>query len=169
MHENSFQEFLLWCSGNESDWYSWGCGFDPRPCSVDQGYGVAMSCGIGHRLGSDPALLWLWHRLAAIALTQPLPWELPYAKSTAPKKQKKTFQICFHIHWNIAFFFEHISEFLTAWFGISSDYLDHRTSTPNAGSELIINSTLQLFSQESKMEFSDAWKIWFQSSPLGLL
>ena len=28
---------------------------------------VVMSCGVGHRHGSDPALLWLWHRLAAVA------------------------------------------------------------------------------------------------------
>ena len=25
------------------------------------------SCGIGHRCGSDPILLWLWHRPAAAA------------------------------------------------------------------------------------------------------
>ena len=28
-------------------------------------FGVAMSCGVGHRCGSDLALLWLWCRLAA--------------------------------------------------------------------------------------------------------
>ena len=33
---------------------------------------VAVSCGVGHRLGSDPALLWLWHRLAAAAPIRPL-------------------------------------------------------------------------------------------------
>ena len=27
--------------------------------------GVAVSCSVGHRHGSDPALLWLWQRLAA--------------------------------------------------------------------------------------------------------
>ena len=27
-----------------------------------------MSCGVGHRHGSDPALLWLWCRLVAKAL-----------------------------------------------------------------------------------------------------
>ena len=36
-----------------------------------------MSGGIGCRHGSDPMLLWLWHRLAAVAPTQPLAWELP--------------------------------------------------------------------------------------------
>ena len=30
--------------------------------------GLAMSCDVGHRCSSDPALLWLWHRLAATAL-----------------------------------------------------------------------------------------------------
>ena len=38
-----------------------------------------MSCGIGHRHGCDPALLWLWCRPAAAALIQPLAWEAPYA------------------------------------------------------------------------------------------
>ena len=28
---------------------------------------VAVSCGIGHRCGSDPVLLWLLRRLAATA------------------------------------------------------------------------------------------------------
>ena len=27
-----------------------------------------MSCSVGHRHSSDLALLWLWHRLAAVAL-----------------------------------------------------------------------------------------------------
>ena len=54
-----------------------------------------MSCGVGHRRGSDPALLWLWRRLAATALIGPLAWEPPYAtraaleKEKRPKKEKK--------------------------------------------------------------------------------
>ena len=28
---------------------------------------IAASCGVGHRLGSDAALLWLWHRPVATA------------------------------------------------------------------------------------------------------
>ena len=36
-----------------------------------------MSCGVGCRLGSDPALLWLW--LAATAPVQSLAWERPHA------------------------------------------------------------------------------------------
>jgi len=47
-----------------------------------------MSCGVGHRRSSDPVLLWLWHRLLAAALIQPLAWELPYASDAALKRQK---------------------------------------------------------------------------------
>ena len=47
-----------------------------------------MSCGIGCRHGSDLALLWLWCRLAAVALIRPLAWEPPYAMGTALKRQK---------------------------------------------------------------------------------
>ena len=51
-----------------------------------------MSCGVGRRCGSDPELLRLWHRLAAIALIRPLDWEPPYAGGAAQemaKRQKK--------------------------------------------------------------------------------
>ena len=49
-----------------------------------------MNCGIGHRCGSDLALLWLWCRLVASApLQQPVPWEPPYAVGVALKRQKK--------------------------------------------------------------------------------
>ena len=34
----------------------------------------------------DWALLWLWCRPAAAALTRPLAWELPYAEGVALKK-----------------------------------------------------------------------------------
>ena len=47
-----------------------------------------MSCGVGHRCGSDPALLWLGYWLAAAAPIGPLAWELPHAESTALKRQK---------------------------------------------------------------------------------
>ena len=42
-----------------------------------------MSCGVGRRLGSDPALLWLWRRLVAAAPIRPLAWEPPYAAGAA--------------------------------------------------------------------------------------
>ena len=48
-----------------------------------------MSCGVGCRRSSDPALLWLFSRLATAAMIQPLAWELPYAAGTALKKSKK--------------------------------------------------------------------------------
>ena len=51
-----------------------------------------MSCGAGRRHGSDPALLWLWHRLAAIALSGPLAWEPPYAITAVPKNKNENKQ-----------------------------------------------------------------------------
>ena len=47
-----------------------------------------MSCGVGHRLGSDLALLWLWCRQAAVAPIGPLAWEPPYAVNAALKKSE---------------------------------------------------------------------------------
>ena len=49
-----------------------------------------MSCGVDHRRGSDPTMLWLWRRPAAVAPIQPLAWEPPYAWGVALKRQKKT-------------------------------------------------------------------------------
>jgi len=40
---------------------------------------LPVSCGVGHRCGSDLALLWLWRRLAATAPIRLLAWEAPYA------------------------------------------------------------------------------------------
>ena len=51
-----------------------------------------MSCSVHGRGGSDLALLWLWHRLAAPAPIRPVVWQLPYGMGTAlkrPKKKKK--------------------------------------------------------------------------------
>ena len=60
---------------------------------------LPWSCGVGCRHGSDPALLWLWRRLVAIAPIRPLAWEPPYAvgaaqeiattTTTTTKRQKK--------------------------------------------------------------------------------
>ncbi len=57
---------------------------------MGQGSGVAVSCGIGHRCGSDPELQWLWCRPVATALIGPLTWELPYAVGVALEKTKIT-------------------------------------------------------------------------------
>ena len=48
-----------------------------------------MSCGVGRRRGSDPALLWLWHRPVATAPIRPLAWEPPYAAGAAQKEIAK--------------------------------------------------------------------------------
>ena len=48
-----------------------------------------MNRGVGRRRGSDPALLWLWHRPAAVAPIRLLAWEPPYAMDAAIKKAKK--------------------------------------------------------------------------------
>ena len=87
--ENGRLEFPFWCSGNESNWEPWGCGFDLWPRSVGWGSSIAVSCGVGHRHGSDLALLWVWRRLAATALIGPLAWEPPCAKRVALKRKDK--------------------------------------------------------------------------------
>ena len=48
-----------------------------------------MSCGVGCRHGSDPALLWLWRRLVATAPIQPLAWDPPCAVGAAQEKAKR--------------------------------------------------------------------------------
>ena len=48
-----------------------------------------VSCGVGSRHGSDPALLWLWCRLVAIPPIGPLAWEPPYAVGVAQEIAKK--------------------------------------------------------------------------------
>ena len=73
------REFLSWLSGNRPDSYPRGCGFNPWSCSVGWRSGVAASCGVVCRCGSDPELLQLWCRPAAAAPIWPLAWELPYA------------------------------------------------------------------------------------------
>ena len=50
---------------------------------------MAVSCGVGPGHASDPVLLWLCCRPAAIAPIGPLAWELPYDTGVALKKQKK--------------------------------------------------------------------------------
>ena len=47
-----------------------------------------MSCGVGCRPGSDPALLWLRRRLVAMAPIRPLASEPPYAEGAAQEMAK---------------------------------------------------------------------------------
>ena len=48
--------------------------------------GLAVSCGVDHRCGLDPVLLWLWHRLTVPI--RHLVWEPPHAEGAALKRQK---------------------------------------------------------------------------------
>ena len=74
------REFPLWHSGNKSvRMRVWSL----ASRSVGRGSSVAMGRGVGWIRGSDPTLLWLWQRLAAVALIRPLAWELPYAVGVA--------------------------------------------------------------------------------------
>ena len=54
--------------------------------------GVAMSCDVGCRYGSDPALLWLWCRPVATAPIGFLAWEPAYAVGAALKSKNKNKQ-----------------------------------------------------------------------------
>ena len=45
--------------------------------------GIDVSCGVDCRLGLDPVMLWLWHRLETEAPIWSLAWELPYAAGEA--------------------------------------------------------------------------------------
>ena len=60
---------------------------------MGEGSSVAVSCGVGLRRGSDPALL--WYRPAAVVPIQSLAWEPLYAVGSALKsktKQNKPYQ-----------------------------------------------------------------------------
>ena len=70
-----------------------GCGFDLWPHSVTQGSSIAVSCGVGRRCDSDPVLLWLWQRQAAVAPNYPQPgnlnFHMPQVRTSKAKKKKK--------------------------------------------------------------------------------
>ena len=51
--------------------------------------GIAVSCGVGHRHGSDLVLLQLWCRPTAAAPIQPLAWEPAFAAGAALEKTKR--------------------------------------------------------------------------------
>ena len=78
-----------------------------------------MSCGVGHRHGSDLVLLWLWCRPATIAPIQPPPWESPYTVGVALKRQKKKkkLELLFVIYHRVHFY-QHSSLFLNSHFNL---------------------------------------------------
>ena len=61
----------------------------PAPAQWVNDPAVAVSCGVGCRRGSDPALLCLWSRPVATAPIRPLAWEPPYAAGAALEKTNK--------------------------------------------------------------------------------
>ena len=67
-------------------------------------------CRLKTRLG--PALLWLWCRLAAVALIQPLSWKPPYAmprvQPWGKKKKKKKKAL---VHDAVIFFLLYLHRF----------------------------------------------------------
>ena len=78
------------------------------------GTSIAVSCAVGHRCGSDLALLWLWPRLVATAPFRPLAWEPPYAEGEALEKTKKPQNT---IRLTLVITGENIMEFSSASYG----------------------------------------------------
>ena len=66
---------------NEPDQHPWRHGFNPWPRSVGWESGAVVSW--------DPELLWLWHRLVAVAPIWHIAWEPPCAEGAALKRQKR--------------------------------------------------------------------------------
>ena len=65
-------------------------GFIPaEPQWEHQGCSLEASCSVSHRCSLEPALLWLWCRLAAAALIRPLTWELALAAGVSIKRKRK--------------------------------------------------------------------------------
>ena len=62
-----------------------------------------LNYGKGHGYGSDLVLLWLWCRLAAVALIQPLAWEFPYATGEVALRKKKDKKKIFMKQYNLQF------------------------------------------------------------------
>ena len=79
-----------------------------------------MSCGVGHRSSSDLALLWLWHRPAAVAPVKSLAWEPPYATRAALKKKFKKIKNLKHTIWRTRTFGGEQTEYETVYLGFSS-------------------------------------------------
>ena len=55
---------------------------------MGEGSGIAVSCGVGRRCSSDPAVLWLWGRLVATVFFGPPALEPTHATGAALKRRK---------------------------------------------------------------------------------
>ena len=91
-----------------------------------QGSGVAVKCGVSHRLGSDLVLLWLWRRPTGAAPIPPLAWEPLYAVGVALKKKKVTMW-----PWANPFSFLVDSFFFNLWKGIWGSLTKNCERVPN--------------------------------------
>lgn len=102
-----------------------------------------MSCGVGHRLGSDPELL------AAVALIQPLAREPLYVRCSALKKKStktKGLATCLHCSPNssmMAKWYHHLPGFEQTFKGITLD-LALVLISPNQSSGFVRQLQLQL-------------------------
>ena len=85
--ERGKREFPLWCNGNPASTHE-DVGLIPGLAQWVERSGVAVSCGVGHRCGSDLVLLWLWCRLVATADSTPS-LGLPYATCAALKRTEE--------------------------------------------------------------------------------
>ena len=99
----------------------------------------------------DLALLWLWHRPAAAALIQPLPWKLPYASGVALKRQQTTKKKS--ITWGSTFTFcwkvQHVSHFFKMYILFTSRNLPKRNERPSA-KKLYLQECLYLCLQQQQ-------------------
>ena len=60
-----------------------------QPLALLSGLRIWHCCGVGCKVSSDPALLWLWCRQVAIATIGLLAWEPPYAAGAAQEMAKR--------------------------------------------------------------------------------
>ena len=67
----------------------WGWRFDPWPCSVGWGSGIAASCSVVYQGSSDLVLLWLWHRLHLQLHFDPWPGNFHLLQGRLKKKKKR--------------------------------------------------------------------------------
>ena len=103
---------------------------------------MAVSCGVGSRHGSDPVLLWLWHRPAAVALIGPLTWEFPHAKSGSGKRKKKI--TCKQRVWECSLTMEEPLAFANLLLSLVADH-PHQWLCLLTRSTLLLKETFQTF------------------------